>query len=101
MGTGTDIAIEASDITLVRGDLTQIAAAIKLSRHTIGIIRQNLFWAFIYNIIGIPSSLGILVPGDCRRSHVLLLSVRGNEFAETTQVRSNEMSQSRMSARTE
>jgi Cu+-exporting ATPase len=63
MGTGTDIAIEASDITLVRGDLTQIAAAIKLSRHTIGIIRQNLFWAFIYNIIGIPiAALGFLSP---------------------------------------
>jgi Cu+-exporting ATPase len=63
MGTGTDIAIEASDITLVRSDLKQIVAAIRLSRHTIGIIRQNLFWAFIYNIIGIPiAALGLLSP---------------------------------------
>jgi Cu+-exporting ATPase len=63
MGTGTDIAIEASDITLVRSDLRQIAAAIKLSRHTIAIIRQNLFWALIYNIIGIPiAALGLLSP---------------------------------------
>lgn len=63
MGTGTDIAIEASDITLVRGDLRHIAAAIRLSRHTMAIIRQNLFWAFIYNIIGIPiAALGFLSP---------------------------------------
>ena len=63
MGTGTDITIEASDITLVRSDLRQIAAAIKLSRQTMTIIRQNLFWAFIYNIIGIPiAALGLLSP---------------------------------------
>lgn len=63
MGTGTDIAIEASDITLVRGDLRHIAAAIRLSRRTMTIIRQNLFWAFIYNIIGIPiAALGLLSP---------------------------------------
>jgi Cu+-exporting ATPase len=63
MGAGTDIAIEASDITLVRNDLRQIAAAIRLSRQTIAIIRQNLFWAFIYNIIGIPiAALGLLSP---------------------------------------
>lgn len=63
MGAGTDIAIEASDITLVRGDLRHIAAAIRLSRQTIRIIRQNLFWAFIYNTIGIPiAALGFLSP---------------------------------------
>lgn len=63
MGTGTDIAIEASDITLVRDDLSLIAAAIRLSRRTMAIIRQNLFWAFIYNIIGIPiAALGFLSP---------------------------------------
>ncbi len=63
IGTGTDIAIEASDITLVQGDLRHIAAAIKLSRGTMTIIRQNLFWAFIYNIIGIPvAALGFLSP---------------------------------------
>jgi Cu+-exporting ATPase len=63
IGTGTDIAIEASDITLVRGDLRHIAAAIRLSHRTMAIIRQNLFWAFIYNIIGIPiAALGFLSP---------------------------------------
>ncbi|MDD4189434.1 MAG: heavy metal translocating P-type ATPase, partial [Eubacteriales bacterium] len=54
MGTGTDIAIEAGDITILRGDLTLIPQAIFLSQKTISKIRQNLFWAFIYNIIGIP-----------------------------------------------
>ena len=63
MGSGTDIVIDASDITLVRSDLRQIAAAIRLTRHTIAIIRQNLFWAFVYNIIGIPiAALGLLSP---------------------------------------
>ena len=61
IGTGTDIAIEAGDITLVRGDLRAIIGAIKLSQATFKIIRQNLFWAFIYNIIAIPiAAFGIL-----------------------------------------
>ncbi len=63
MGTGTDIAIEAADITLMRGDLRTISAAIRLSRKTINKIKQNLFWAFFYNIIGIPfAALGMLNP---------------------------------------
>lgn len=63
IGTGTDIAIEAADITLMRGDLTVIPTAIKLSKKTMAKIRQNLFWAFIYNIIGIPfAAFGLLSP---------------------------------------
>ncbi len=63
MGTGTDIAREAADITLMRGDLNTIPASIRLSRHTMRKIKQNLFWAFIYNIIGIPfAALGFLNP---------------------------------------
>ena len=63
MGTGTDIAIETADITLMRGDLTAIPTGIKLSKKTIRKIKQNLFWAFFYNIIGIPvSAIGLLSP---------------------------------------
>jgi Cu+-exporting ATPase len=63
VGTGTDVAIEAADIILMRGDLRAVSAAIRLSRKTIIKIKQNLFWAFIYNIIGIPfAALGLLNP---------------------------------------
>lgn len=62
IGTGTDIAIAASDITLISGDLRSIVTAIQLSRATIRNIRQNLFFAFIYNIVGIPIAAGILYP---------------------------------------
>ncbi len=62
IGTGTDIAIESSDITLMSGDLRSVVTAIKLSRETIRTIRMNLFWAFFYNIIGIPIAAGILFP---------------------------------------
>ena len=63
MGTGTDIAIESADITLVHGSLSTLVTAIILSRLTMRKIRQNLFWAFIYNVLGIPlASLGFLNP---------------------------------------
>jgi Cu+-exporting ATPase len=63
MGTGTDVAIEASDLTLVRGDLRSAVDAIRLSRKTLGTIKTNLFWAFAYNVAAIPiAALGMLNP---------------------------------------
>ena len=62
IGTGTDIAIEASDMTLLRGDLRKVVTAIALSRATIRTVKQNLFWAFVYNVIGIPLAAGALYP---------------------------------------
>ncbi|MBO3736923.1 heavy metal translocating P-type ATPase [Actinoplanes flavus] len=63
MGTGTDVAIEASDLTLVRGDLTAAVDAIRLSRRTLGIIKGNLFWAFGYNVAALPlAAAGLLNP---------------------------------------
>ncbi len=62
MGTGTDAAMEAGQVTLVTGDLSAVATAFGLSRATLAIIRQNLFWAFAYNVVGIPVAAGVLYP---------------------------------------
>ena len=62
IGTGTDIAAEAADVVLMRGDLRTAAQAIELSRRTMRVMKQNLFWAFIYNVIGIPIAAGVLYP---------------------------------------
>jgi P-type E1-E2 ATPase len=62
MGTGTDVAIETAGITLLHGDISKLVKAIRLSKLTMRGIKQNLFWAFFYNIVGIPVAAGILFP---------------------------------------
>jgi Cu+-exporting ATPase len=62
MGSGTDVAIEAADVTLMRGDLTGVVIAVELSRRTIRIVKQNLVWAFGYNVVLIPVAAGLLYP---------------------------------------
>ena len=62
MGTGTDVAMESAGITLVRGDLGGIVRARRLSRATMRNIRQNLFFAFVYNCVGVPVAAGVLYP---------------------------------------
>ncbi|MBA3561086.1 MAG: HAD-IC family P-type ATPase, partial [Gemmatimonadaceae bacterium] len=62
IGTGTDIAAEAADVVLMRGDLRSASQAIELSRRTMRTMKQNLFWAFVYNVVGIPIAAGVLYP---------------------------------------
>jgi Cu2+-exporting ATPase len=62
MGKGSDIAIDAAKMTIISEDISVVASAVRLSRNTVRTIRQNLFWAFIYNIVGIPIAAGILYP---------------------------------------
>ena len=62
MGTGTDVAIESADITLIKGDIAGIMRARRLSKATMRNIRQNLFFAFIYNVLGVPIAAGVLYP---------------------------------------
>ena len=62
MGKGSDIAMEVAKMTIISSDLSKIPKAIKLSKKTVATIKQNLFWAFIYNIIGIPLAAGVLYP---------------------------------------
>ena len=89
MGTGTDVAMESGGITLVKGDLTGILRARKLSQATLRNIRQNLFFAFVYNAIGVPIAAGILVsvfwrsaqPHLRRRRHEFQLGLGNHECA--------------------
>ena len=62
MSTGTDVAIESADITLLHGDIRKVALALGLSKRTMRIIKQNLFWAFFYNVVGIPLAAGLFYP---------------------------------------
>jgi Cu+-exporting ATPase len=62
VGTGTDIAIAAADVALLRGGIASLPTALQLARRTLATIRQNLFWAFVYNVLGIPIAAGVLAP---------------------------------------
>ena len=62
VGTGTDIAVAAADVALLRGGIGGVVTALRLGRATLGTIRRNLFWAFVYNLVGIPVAAGLLYP---------------------------------------
>ena len=80
IGTGTDVAIEASDLTLVRGDLRAAGDAIRLSRRTLAVIKGNLFWAFAYNVAGDPAGRRRAAqPDDRRGGDGLLLGLRRHQ----------------------
>ena len=72
MGSGTDVALKTSDLVLMKNDLRQVFFALLLSRATIKNIRQNLFWAFSYNVISIPVAAGLLVPFGGPALHPML-----------------------------
>jgi Cu+-exporting ATPase len=82
MGSGADVAMESADITLLRADLSSVAGAVDLSRRIMRVIRQNLFWAFLYNVVGIPlAALGILSPVLAAAAMAISsLSVVGNSL---------------------
>ena len=91
MGSGTDVAIEAADVTLMRGDLRGVVAAVELSRRTIRIVKENLVWAFGYNVVLIPVAAGLLYP-VCGRAALadagrggdgVLVGVGGDEQSQT------------------
>ena len=76
VGSGTDVAIESADIVLMRNDLTAVLTAIDLSHATLRNIKQNLFWAFAYNLVGIPVAMGRSTGFPCRRSSPTLPHLR-------------------------
>jgi Cu+-exporting ATPase len=71
MGSGTDVAMQAADVTLMRGDLSMLVTAIRLSRRTLATMRQNLFWAFAYNVLAVPVAAGLLAPWGITLSPVV------------------------------
>ena len=75
MGTGTDVAMESAGIVLVKGDLAALVRAVHLSRATLRIIKQNLFWAFAYNFAGLPLAAGALYPFTGWLLHPMFASV--------------------------
>ena len=71
MGTGTDVAMHAADVTLMRGDLSMLVTAVHLARRTVATMRQNLFWAFAYNVLAVPVAAGVLAPWGITLSPIL------------------------------